>query len=54
MLVWNDKAGKTWLSYNTGTYLHKTLYVRHDAAFNPKVTAKLNKGLGVITDEATK
>jgi uncharacterized protein (DUF302 family) len=54
MLVWEDKAGKAWLSYNSGTYLHQTLYVRHDAPYNPKVTARLNKGLGAITDEATK
>ena len=54
MLVWEDKAGKAWLSYNSGTYLHQTLYVRHGAPYNPKVTARLNKGLGAITDEATK
>ena len=54
MLVWEDKAGKAWLSYNSGTYLHQTLYVRHGAAYNPKITTRLNKGLGAITDEATK
>jgi uncharacterized protein (DUF302 family) len=54
MLVWEDKAGKTWLSYNSGTYLHQTLYARHGAPYDPKVTARLNKGLGAITDEATK
>ncbi len=54
MLVWEDKAGKAWLSYNSGTYLHQTLYVRHGAPYNPKVTARLNKGLGAITDEAVK
>ena len=25
MLVWADKDGKTWLSYNTGTYVHQTI-----------------------------
>ncbi len=54
MLVWEDKAGKAWLSYNSGTYLHQTLYVRHGAPYNPKITARLNKGLAAITDEATK
>ena len=54
MLVWEDKAGKAWLSYNSGTYLHQTLYARHGAPYNPKVTARLNKGLGAITDEAIK
>jgi uncharacterized protein (DUF302 family) len=54
MLVWEDQAGKVWLSYNSGTYLHQTIYVRHDAGFNPKVTKRLNGGLAAITDEATK
>ncbi len=54
MLVWADKNGKAWLSYNTGTYVHKTIYVRHNAPYNPKVTARLNKGLAAITDEAVK
>ena len=54
MLVWEDKAGKAWLSYNSGTYLHQTLYVRHGAPYNPKITARLNKRLAAITDEATK
>ncbi len=49
-----DKAGKAWLSYNSGTYLHQTLYVRHGAPYNPKITARLNKCLGAITDEAVK
>ncbi len=54
MLVWADKDGKTWLSYNTGTYVHQTIYVRHGAPYNPKVTVRINKGLAAITDEATK
>jgi len=54
MLVWEDKSGKVWLSYNTAAYLHQTLYVRHGAPFNPKVTKKLTKGLGAITGEAVK
>ncbi len=53
-LVWRDKDGKVWLSYNSGTYVHKTIYVRHGVTFNPKVTARINKGLAAITDEATK
>lgn len=54
-LVWEDKDGKVWLSYNSGTYLHETIYRdRHGAKFNPKVMKRLNKGLGAITDEATK
>ena len=54
-LVWEDKDGKVWLSYNSGTYLHETIYRdRHGAKFNPKVMKRLNKGLATITDEATK
>ncbi len=52
--VWRDKDGKVWLSYNSGTYLHQTIYVRHGVPINPKVMARINKGLAAITDEATK
>lgn len=53
-LVWEDKDGKVWLSYNSATYLHQTIYARHGAPVNPKVTARINKGLAAITDEAVK
>lgn len=53
-LVWEDKDGKVWLSYNSGTYLHQTIYARHGAPVDPKVTARINKGLAAITDEAVK
>ena len=53
-LVWRDQAGKVWLSYNSGTYLHQTIYARHGVKFDPKITARINKGLAAITDEATK
>ena len=53
-LVWEDKAGKVWLSYNSGTYMHQTIYARHDAPFKAKVTKMINKRFGAITDEAVK
>jgi uncharacterized protein (DUF302 family) len=53
-LVWQDKGGKVWLSYNSGNYVHKSLYARHGAPYNPKVTVKLTKGLAAIANEATK
>ncbi len=53
-LVWKDKAGKVWLSYNSGTYVHQTLYARHGAPFKAKVTAMINKRYAAITDEVVK
>ena len=28
-LVWEDKDGKVWLSYNSSKYLYETIYARH-------------------------
>ena len=53
-LVWADKAGKVYLSYNSGTYVHQTLYARHGVPFKAKVTAMINKRFGAITDEVVK
>lgn len=53
-LVWKDKAGKVWLSYNSGTYMHQTIYKRHGAPFKAKFTAIINKRFGAITDEVVK
>jgi uncharacterized protein (DUF302 family) len=53
-LVWEDKDGKVWLTYNSGNYLHKSLYARHGAPYNPKVTVRLTKGLAAIANEATR
>ena len=36
MLVWEDKAGKAWLSYNSGTYLHQTLYLTASSVMAPR------------------
>lgn len=54
MLVWEDKSGKVWLSYNSAAYLLGTIYPRHGAPTNPKVLKRLTKGLDVITGEAVK
>ncbi len=53
-LVWKDKAGKVYLSYNSGTYVHQTLYARHGAPFKAKATAFITKRFDAIADEATK
>ena len=49
-LVWEDAAGDVFVSYNSGTYVHETLYNRHASAFDPEVTQRINAGLGKITD----
>ncbi len=53
-LVWKDKAGKVYLSYNSGTYVHQTLYARHGAPFKAKATAFITKRFDAIADEAVK
>ncbi len=53
-MVWEDAAGKVFLSYNTADYLNNTLYVRHGAAFQKEGTAKLEEMIGGIADEALK
>jgi uncharacterized protein (DUF302 family) len=54
MLVWDDKSGKTWLTYNTPTYVLGTLYPRHGAPTNQKLLKRVTKGFDVITSEAVK
>ncbi len=35
LLVWQDDAGKVWVTYNTGRYFFGTLFARHDAKAEP-------------------
>jgi uncharacterized protein (DUF302 family) len=53
-LVWEDKDGKVWLSYNSSKYLYETIYARHKQPFMADVVNRLESGLGNLMDEVTK
>jgi uncharacterized protein (DUF302 family) len=53
-LVWEDKDGKVWLSYNSSKYLYETIYARHQQPFTAEMIGQLEGGLGKLTDEVTK
>jgi len=48
-LIWEDKNGKTWVSYNDPSYLKK----RHAIEGCEKVLAKISKALANFTKAAT-
>ncbi len=53
-LVWEDQDGKVFLSYNTGTYLLKTLYPRHGRSAPQKLVNIIDGNLAKIAAETTK
>jgi uncharacterized protein (DUF302 family) len=53
-LVWEDKDGKVWLSYNSSKYVYETVYARHRQPFTAEMVNRLEEGLAKLTDEATK
>jgi len=53
-LVWEDKDGKVWLSYNSSKYLYETIYARHGQPFKPEQVTRLEGGLAKLADEVTK
>jgi uncharacterized protein (DUF302 family) len=53
-LVWEDKDGKVWLSYNSSKYLYETIYARHRQPFTPEMVKGLEEGMAKLADEATK
>jgi uncharacterized protein (DUF302 family) len=53
-MVWEDGSGKVFLSYNSAEYLYDTIYVRHGAAYDKAVVAKVDGVLSAIAGEATK
>lgn len=52
-LVWEDKDGKVWLSYNSSKYLYETIYARHGQPFTPEMVKRLEAGLAKLTDDVT-
>lgn len=53
-LVWEDKDGQVFLTYNSGTYLFKTIYDRHGLPFKQEVVDTVDGNLAAIAAEATK
>jgi len=52
-LVWEDKDGEVWLSYNSSKYLYETIYARHGQPFTEKQVSGLEGGLAKLADEVT-
>ena len=53
-LIWEDKDGKVWLSYNSSKYLYETIYdARHGQPFTEKQMNGLEGGLAKLMDEVT-
>lgn len=50
VVVWEDKAGKAWLSYSTAEYIK----ARHKVEDRDKVFGKIGKVLETVTSEALK
>lgn len=53
-LVWEDKDGKVFLTYNSGTYLFKTIYARHGLPVAQKVVDTVDGNLAKIAAEVIK
>ena len=51
-LVWQDDAGKVWLTYNAADYMGTVINARHGLP-NPPATPKLAALLKVFADHAT-
>lgn len=53
-LVWEDQDGKVFLTYNSGTYLFKTIYARHGLPVEQKIVDTVDGNLAKIAAEVTK
>lgn len=53
-MVWEDDAGKVFLSYNTGSFVQGTIYPRHGIAPNPTAAERLEAAFAAIAQESVK
>ena len=53
-LIWEDSHGKVFLSFNSATYLHHQLYVRHAAPFDRDATERLGGAIDAMAADAVK
>ncbi|MEM7747866.1 MAG: DUF302 domain-containing protein [Pseudomonadota bacterium] len=52
-VVYQDKDGKVWISYNTSDYLYRTIFERHGLKYPEGDVAFYEKLLEELTDAAT-
>lgn len=53
-LVWEDTAGKVFVTYNSAAYLQGTIFPRHGLPTNPKRQEEIEAFLNAVTDAAAK
>lgn len=53
-LVWEDDAGKVWLTYNSGEYIGERIYPRHGLSMPPEAIKNIEQLLTEVSDQATK
>lgn len=53
-LVWEDKQGKVWLSYNSSKYLYETIYARHRQRYPAEQVMRFENFQGSLMDEVVK
>lgn len=53
-MVWQDEAGKVFLSYNSGAFIHETVYPRHHIAGDKAVAERLEAAFSAIAEDAVK
>jgi uncharacterized protein (DUF302 family) len=53
-LVWEDKDGKVWLSYNSSKYIYETIYARHGQRFPAEQVERFETFQGGLMDEVVK
>lgn len=53
-MVWADETGKVFVSYNTGSFLHGTVYPRHGIAGNAAAAERLDAAFAAIAAESVK
>jgi uncharacterized protein (DUF302 family) len=53
-LVWVDKDGKVWLSYNSSKYLYETIYARHGQRYATEQVQRFEGFQGSLMDEVVK
>jgi len=54
MLVWEDKDGQAFVTYNTAAYVFETLYPRHGRKVPAAVIERLEKRLNLFAKQAAK
>ena len=52
-LVWQDPAGKVWLSYNDADYIGATIFPRHGLSVQPEARQGLSQMLEGFAKQAT-